>query len=206
MQFTIYFNQKPLVLTNTVTGETEELRKKDGVIYIDHLSDTAVADAITKMQQSVPGGIFYHNDVIELLEAFKKKLYVIKAAGGLAYTKENKILLIFRKGKWDLPKGKLDEGESLEACAVREVEEETGLQNIVLENPLTITYHTYTQNNTLILKESHWYFMRCNEQALKPQLEEDIDQCIWVNKKDVMQYLQNTHPSIKDVLKAAMLV
>src|SRR5215510_275068 len=98
----------------------------------------------------------------------------IIAAGGLVVNDRDELLMIFRRGKWDLPKGKLDKGESLKDCAIREVEEETGLKNITLGPPLIITYHTYHEGARFILKESHWYKMSVSgQQNLVPQTEED---------------------------------
>ena len=116
----------------------------------------------------------------------------------------DEVLLIFRRGKWDLPKGKLDEGEAMETCALRETEEETGLRNAKLEEPLTVTHHTYHQDKDYILKESHWFLMHGERQVLTPQTDEDIEQCEWVKVKNLAAYLENAHPSIMDVIKAGI--
>src|SRR4249919_1544763 len=89
----------------------------------------------------------------------EKSRVIIKAGGGLVKNEKKEILFMFRRGKWDLPKGKLDPGESIEECAVREVVEETGLKKVELKHFLVTTYHTYTENGKHILKESHWYNM-----------------------------------------------
>lgn len=155
-------------------------------------------------QGKVDGGIFEHTNTDVLLQAFEAQMEKIVAAGGLVYTPHKSVLLIFRRGKWDLPKGKLDEGETLEACAVREVQEETGLSKATIEKPLTITWHTYQQDGKLILKESHWYLMHTPaEEKLTPQEDEDIESCIWVPLEDLQAYMQNTHPSILDVIEAS---
>lgn len=129
---------------------------------------------------------------------------IIRAAGGLVFNEKGEALFIFRKGKWDLPKGKLDENEPLEACAVREVEEETGLKNVLLKEFLITTYHTYTENGQQILKESHWYRMEVKgKQELKPQIEEEITEIRWVSQKDWSVLTNNSFPLIKKVLKKA---
>lgn len=167
--------------------------------------------------------IYYRNEIAPVLEALKanatkhvqlvakspedalnelKKQYrVLPAGGGMVYTPEGYVLIIFRRGKWDLPKGKLDEGEDIADCAVREVEEETGVVAPQLKEKLLTTYHTYTEKNYQVLKESHWYAMYVTEkQTLKPQTDEDIEQCEWVHWDDLQPYIQNMHPSVKDVL------
>ena len=126
----------------------------------------------------------------------------IKAGGGLVLNDTGKLLMIYRRGKWDLPKGKLDKSEKLEDCAVREVEEETGLQKVKLLSPLTITYHTYHEGARFVLKESHWYSMKVSgEQKLVPQTEEDIHEIKWVNADKLPDYMENSFPSVADVLQ-----
>ncbi|HWR33349.1 MAG TPA: NUDIX domain-containing protein, partial [Chitinophagaceae bacterium] len=152
-------------------------------------------------QSSVHAGVFYHNNLQELKKAFFKKFTFIKAAGGLVLNEKNEILIIFRRGKWDLPKGKLDKGEELEDCAVREVEEETGLQNVQLISPLTVTFHTYHEGARFILKESHWYKMKVKGvQKLVPQTSEDISEIKWVAPANLEMFLNNTFPSVREVL------
>lgn len=127
----------------------------------------------------------------------------IIAAGGLVFNDNEALLMIFRRGKWDLPKGKLDEGETIEQCAVREVQEETGLQNITLDNFLGTTHHEYFEPriNSDVFKETHWFKMHAaGTQSLIPQTEEDIEQIEWVDKKDIMEKLQNTYPNIIDII------
>lgn len=144
-------------------------------------------------------------DPQQMLTQIKKHFKIILAAGGFVYTDQDKALLIYRRGKWDLPKGKLDEGETLEACALREVEEETGLQHIALKTPLTVTYHTYVENEVPVLKESHWYLMHVNNpNELHPQTEEDIEKCEWVDFSNLSSYMPQAHLSIRDVTREAM--
>ena len=126
----------------------------------------------------------------------------IVAGGGIVENEEGKILFQFRRGKWDLPKGKLDEGESIEECAVREVEEETGLTNIQLGSLIGITHHYYTENGKPIEKETHWFNMKVTgTQELVPQLEEDITELRWVAKDEVEEYLSNTFHNITEIVK-----
>jgi len=131
----------------------------------------------------------------------KKKTIV--AAGGLVSNDKGELLLIYRKGYWDLPKGKLDEGESIEACAVREVEEETGLTNVLLDKLVGITYHEYFDEwkQRDVVKETHWFAMHVNgNQTLVPQQEEDIKDIKWVPQKDLGIYLQQTYKNIVDII------
>jgi 8-oxo-dGTP pyrophosphatase MutT (NUDIX family) len=202
MQIKIYFNNKPLFLTDQVSPELEDYLHRPETIFIDELNSHTVKTMILEMQQpQFTAGIFLHSNIGMLLDAFKKKLVLILAAGGLVYTPTREILLIYRRGKWDLPKGKLDEGEDLPTCAVREIQEETGLDALHLERPLTVTYHTYYQDGQHILKESHWYLVKTeNKGPFVPQLEEDIEKCEWVPLNKLTPYMDNTHASIADVI------
>jgi 8-oxo-dGTP pyrophosphatase MutT (NUDIX family) len=200
----IYFNNKPLFLTSEIGKELEEYLHHDDTVLIDEFNSHTVKAMLHEMElPRIHAGVFVHEDVDALLKAFKKKLVLVKAAGGFVHTNDNEILLIFRRGKWDLPKGKLDEGEDLQTCAIREIKEETGLMNPVAEQPLCITYHTYHEFGKHILKESHWYLVRSDKQAnFLPQQEEDIDICKWVPVSDLASYMDNTHASIIDVINA----
>lgn len=204
MYIKIFFGDKPLFLCDHIEPLIEPFLHHDDAIFIDELNGHTVKSMIHEMQQEkIHAGVFLHPDLEELKTAFYKKFTLIQAAGGLVLNEKEEVLLIFRRGKWDLPKGKLDEGETLEECAVREVEEETGLRNILLKGPLMITYHTYHEGSRFVLKESHWYTMETSShQSLIPQLEEDIHELRWVNKTGTPSYLDKSFPSIVDVLQA----
>ena len=205
MYIKIYFNDKPLFLCDAIDAAIEPYKHHDDAIFIDEFSVHTVKSMIHEMELSkIHAGVFLHTSLEELKKAFWKKFTIIQAAGGLVTNKKNEILMIFRRGKWDLPKGKLDKGETLEQCAVREVEEETGLKKIALKKPLLTTYHTYHESGKFILKESHWYTMTISdEQSLTPQAEEDIAEAKWVAKTALSQLMDNTFPSIRDVLEAS---
>jgi 8-oxo-dGTP pyrophosphatase MutT (NUDIX family) len=203
----IYFANKPLFLCDTIDAEVEPYVHHDDAVFIDELDSHTVKSMIHEMaNEKVHAGVFLHTDLEELKKAVFKKFTLVAAAGGLIANENDEILLIFRKGKWDLPKGKLDEGESLEACALREVSEETGLKDVQLISPLLITYHTYHEGSKFILKDSHWYKMKAGgNEALKPQTEEDIHDIRWVKKNEIEEYKKNSFPSIIDVLTQAGL-
>ena len=135
--------------------------------------------------------VFYNNTPITLdklgFSTLKKAFKNIKAGGGLVKNSKNEYLLIFRHGKWDLPKGKPDVGEIIESCALREVEEETGISNLTIVRKLPKTYHLYTNSNgEIILKKCHWFEMKTtDEQPPKPQVEEGITDIGWFSKEDV---------------------
>lgn len=202
----IYFDNKPLFLCDAVNETIQPFIHHDDAIFIDELNSHTIKSMIHEMEQpDIHAGVFYHTDHNDLKKAFFKKFTFIQAAGGLVQNENNEFLLIFRRGKWDLPKGKSDKGEKLDDCAVREVEEETGLKNVKLISPLAITYHTYHEGARFILKESHWYNMKISgAQKLVPQIVEDIHEIKWVKPEELNPYLENTFPSVVDVLQLVM--
>jgi len=141
--------------------------------------------------------------------AFEKymKLYKLIEAGGGLVISNNKALFIFRRGKWDLPKGKLEKGESPEIGAIREVEEECGLSNLSIKELLDTTYHTYTLDGKDILKRTYWFGMTHDgNQKPVPQIEEEITEAAWIESDDYEKIIQNTFPSIIQVLKKGNLI
>ncbi len=154
------------------------------------------------LNQNIKEIYFYNKNLDWLFNEFKKTTHIIEAAGGLVMNNKNEYLFIFRNGKWDLPKGKIEKKESIENAAIREVEEECGVQNIKLLKHLTTTYHTYYMEEKLILKPTYWYLMTSEKnQQLIPQLEEGITDVKWFNKNNLTIILKNTYESIKDVIQ-----
>ncbi len=136
----------------------------------------------------------------ELIKFIKTKFKVIEAAGGVV-DKDGKTLVIFRKGFWDIPKGKIDKGEKKKECAIREVEEETGVKVSVKEK-IGTTWHTYVTNKRYILKKTHWYVMTClDDTNMGPQIEEEIEQVRWMNITELRAALYGSYRSIRVVIQ-----
>ena len=147
-----------------------------------------------------------HHNPKKLVPLFKKKLPVTVAAGGVVQNKEGKLLFIYRKRRWDLPKGKVEKGETLEEGAKREVKEETGVKKIKVGELVGVTYHVFKRSNRYQLKESHWFHMTSkHEGALVPETKEDITKAVWKDKKKTLKALEKTYPNIAHLFVKAKL-
>ena len=145
--------------------------------------------------------LFVHPDIKQIFENLIKNIKIIKAAGGLVKNSEGEYLFIFRLGKWDLPKGKVEDGEKMKEAALREVEEECGIKIDYLGKKIATTYHTYNMRGKFVLKQTKWYEMGVNKiPELIPQTEEDITDAKWLRKKDLDKVIENTYPLINDIL------
>ena len=146
----------------------------------------------------------YSNNLEKIKKSFNKHFKIIKAGGGVIINEANEILFIFRRGKWDLPKGKNDDNESAKSCAIREVKEETGLSKVKAGRHIGTTYHVYNEFGKRILKETDWFNMQASSQEnLTPQLDEGIDKIEWVNPLEIKNKLKNSYALINDVLVSA---
>lgn len=131
----------------------------------------------------------------------KGRFKMIKAAGGLVKNGDGDYLFIYRLGRWDLPKGKVDPGESMKKAAVREVEEECGIKVDYLGPKIVTSYHIYQMKGEVVLKKTNWYEMGVNKVPdLKPQYEEDITEAVWLPKDKFSKIRKNTYPLIAEVL------
>jgi len=149
----------------------------------------------------------FHSKLDQLFQQFSTCFINITSAGGLVTNSKGKVLLIKRRGKWDLPKGKAEAGESYEQTALREVNEETGIQDLEIVKPLLTTYHIYKDGEDLVLKKNVWFDIKSisNEDPV-PQLEEEIKEAIWLDPEDLSLILGNTFLSIIDILKEKKLM
>lgn len=138
---------------------------------------------------------------------FSKHFKLIEAAGGMTLNQEGQWLMIHRLGKWDLPKGKLEKGETPEQAAVREVSEECGILQPTIIAHVTDTYHVYRLKGRLVLKRTYWYLMRSNDHSdLTPQREEHIAEARWVDAQQVPALGRESYGSVREVIEMAQLM
>lgn len=200
----VYFNDKPLYLSDASDEEIKVISQHENAVSMNDFSEEAVDQMLHEMRRpSTHAGVFVHYNLEELKQAFWNKFTIVLAGGGLVLNENDEILMIYRRETWDLPKGKLDAGETIEECAVREVKEETGLTDVRLKNKLLVTYHTYRENEETILKESHWYRMKASgDTALIPQTDEQITDIRWASIEEATELAKSSFPSIKEVLQS----
>lgn len=196
--YKVFVNEKKLTLSNYPVDIEKTLRFEGFAtleIALDLLENT-----------SCPEINVYSDDASEMWEDFTHMFKIIDAAGGIVKNKEGNILFIHRLGKWDMPKGKIEPGESLEQAAVREVEEETSLRDLELGDFINNTLHIYKERNgQRVLKTTYWYRMNYNGDAQPiPQVEEGITQVGWKNEDQIRtEVLPNTFKNIQLILSEA---
>ena len=143
-------------------------------------------------------------DVEETYGRICSEFKEVNAGGGLVSNRRGDSLLISRNGLWDLPKGHQDPGEPIETTALREVQEETGIDELELRDLICITDHCYRRDGIWHLKHTWWYDMLYTDPTdLTPQKEEDISKAAWVAKSSLPPFLRNTYPSIAEVFREA---
>ncbi|WP_374461058.1 NUDIX hydrolase [Chryseobacterium taeanense] len=194
--YKVFVNEKKLLLSK----QSENLEKTLGYenvtsleIALDLLENTSVKEL----------NIFGEN-IDEIWSQFQSLFRIIEAAGGIVNNPQGDILFIKRLGKWDLPKGKMEKGESREESAVREIEEETGLRDVELLRFINTTYHIYVERNgDKILKCTHWFEMNFNgEDTSKPQIEEGITEVAWKNTAQIEEEVfPSTFKNIKLIIR-----
>ena len=193
--YKVFINEKKIVLSQEPQDSPKTVNY-DGT----HCIELAI-DLLTNTPSQ--GLNIYHNDIDRLWADFRAFFRNIEAAGGIVVNPENKILFIHRLGKWDLPKGKIEVGESRELAAVREVEEECGIFDLQLKDFINSTYHIYTERNgDKVLKTTYWFEMYYEGTGTpKPQTEEGITEVGWKNEGEIeSEILPSTFQNIKLIL------
>ncbi len=149
--------------------------------------------------------VLYSDDFEALQAAFMAHFKLIHAGGGLVFNPENELLVLFRRGFWDLPKGKQDVGETIESTAVREVKEETGLSEVRLGPFIADTFHTYRVPNGRVLKRTSWFRMEApTAELLRPQAEEDIEIARWQDARAFLEQESPIYSNIRAVIQLAL--
>lgn len=194
--YKVFVNEKKLLLSK----QSENLEKTIGYenamtleIALDLLENTSVKELNV-----------FGEDIDGIWAEFRSLFRIIEAAGGVVNNPDGDTLFIRRLGKWDLPKGKMEKGESREESAVREIEEETGLRDVELVRFINTTFHIYVERNgDKVLKCTHWFEMNFSgEDTSKPQTEEGITEVAWKNTAQIEdEVFPSTFKNIKLIIK-----
>ena len=181
---------------------SDSVPEKTGLVFMNPV--------FTNMQELIAGIdhepdirdiYFVSPDAEKLFIDFYSRMSKIAAAGGVVVDEQSRFLFIFRRGKWDLPKGKIDADESEEQAAVREVQEETGMQHVAITGRLTSSYHLYTIGSEWILKETHWFLMKARgRENVLPQAEEGITEVAWVAPTELKKMSEQVYRSLTSVV------
>ncbi|MFC6877597.1 NUDIX hydrolase [Flavobacterium myungsuense] len=193
--YKVFVNDKPFFLTNQIVKET------DFQLFL--LESTDIEQLVIKMfNNKIKKCYLYYPDEKVILKKLKEKIPVQRAGGGFVYNKKGEVLFIFRNGKWDLPKGGKEKGEKMSHTALREVEEETGVNALKVTKKLQKTYHIFKRNGRYKLKITRWFEMTTDFEGIPlGQAEEGIEKVAWLNPEQVKEALNNSYENIKLLFK-----
>ena len=193
--YKVFFNQKPLILTNKI----QDFSDTEPLLFIKYTSVTQIIKALKSSKNSKV--FLYHKDMNKLWKGFKKKFPIVEAAGGLVKRTDNKLLFIFRNNKWDLPKGGVEKKELIIDAAIREVTEETGVGDIIVEKKISETYHIFKKGKRFRLKKTYWFKMSTTYMGkTNPQTEEGIEKTKWVSNKNIEDILNDAFENIRIIV------
>ncbi len=189
--YQIFYRDKPIVIT--------EIRSDRKNVYNIEFKNFDLKKALSNLSKNSISSIrIIGKDNEKLFNKFLRLLPGITAAGGKVINSKGEILFIFRNNKWDLPKGKAEDNESIADTAIREVKEETGIAKLVITKPLNTTYHIFKKNNTYRLKITHWFEMKSTgDNQLIPQIEEGIIRAEWINKSEIDKIKKKCYANIR---------
>ena len=201
MQIKIFVDESPIYITDELSAELKKKSNDDDVLFITDVNKIIVDTILVALKTDKKEVIILVDKIDNAKAVFLTHFTNIEAAGGIIQNENKEILFIFRRGKWDLPKGKIENNETPEICAAREIEEETGVKNLILKHKIGETYHIYEENKTMILKTSHWFYFISNEQQdTAAQTEEDISEVKWIHTRSIKEPMANTYQNIRDIL------
>lgn len=189
--YRIFLNDKPIILTTKTEKETN---------FKSFLLKTVTINTVieTLSKKTIKAVHLIHHNEDKMLKIFLKKLPNVIAGGGKVFNEKGHILFIFRNGKWDLPKGKVEKKERIERTAIREVEEETGVCDLEIIKPLPTTYHIFKRNGSFKFKITYWFEMKTTfKGVLYPQESEGITKVEWLDQTATKEALENSYANIR---------
>ena len=184
--YKVFFNDKSILLTDSY--DLGQLQEHTLYVQYDDFEEIHYLIDLLENSKKIEQLVIQYADIEVLWADFRAHYLELDAGGGVVTNGDKKLLLIHRNGKWDLPKGKIEDGESVEDGAIREVKEECGLTDVKLDAHLLDTYHTYYQNGYRMLKRTYWFKMSSADKLLTPQADEGIDKALWIETHDLSDY------------------
>ena len=194
--YKVFFNQKLILLTTDIISPKED----SPFFYVKFTNKKFVVQMLKS--KKVKMLYLYHSKEDKLWYYFLNMFKLIEAAGGLVRNlKTNHFLFIFRNKKWDLPKGRINKNEGVQKAAIREVEEETGVENLSITKPLNTTFHIFKRNRKYRLKKTFWYLMETDYNGeLTPETKEGIEKAIWIEKKLIVSLKSEMYHNINLII------
>lgn len=202
--YKIYINEIPLILIDRDLLSYKDQEDPNILVgkytgKIKHLLQ--YIDLCEKGSPDLKKVVIFSDNFKTLKKDFLSLFVINEAAGGLIQNEKNEFLFIYRRGFWDMPKGKLEKGETKKQTAIREVNEETGIKNITIIKKLGVTKHVFKNKVGIrIIKKSYWYLMKSPKQTLKPQATEDIEEAVWMTMNDFLSSKTPIYKNILDIL------
>ena len=197
--YKVFFNQKPIILSTQIIKNDDSCP----LFYIKFSVADKIISALKK--KSINSVVLYHPKKEKLEMHFNKLFPIVEAAGGLVINELNQYLFIYRNKKWDLPKGRMRKNEMIIDAAVREVEEETSVRDLIVKKQLPITYHIFKRNRKYKLKKTYWYLMETSYNGqLVPQLNEGIEKAVWKNKNEIDLLIKSAYKNIEVLLNQTL--
>jgi ADP-ribose pyrophosphatase YjhB (NUDIX family) len=194
--YKVYFAGRPVIFTQA----DEAVESANAIVSRGKTDILLIEEAIQRGARIIH--VLCH-DVQSSWTQFASHFEFVQAAGGLVVNTDHKLLFIYRMDKWDLPKGKVETEETVREGAIREVEEECSIDQLLLDRELCETWHTYVQGGVPMIKSTRWFTMKYLGTAIpKPQLQEGITEVIWLGLDELEMVRKNTYPSVLDVLEA----
>jgi 8-oxo-dGTP pyrophosphatase MutT (NUDIX family) len=198
--YKVFINHKTIFLTQDISNLKLEV---EDILVHPHTK----SELINEFQRFINNPfalklyLFKPNHSKQLYRDFLSMFVKIEAAGGLVLNSSGQFLFIYRYGKWDLPKGKIEAFEKKDEAALREVEEETAIGRLTIINPLIHTRHLYEEKGKQCIKVTWWYYMKTSDNNVPvPQQEEGITNAQWIDRDKLKDVMMNTYPSIIDVI------
>lgn len=203
-KYKIFINEVEVILKPSADISLQDTEEPGSVVIKYTGNKKHLLDYIHVLEKSIKSEkfIIHSEDYLKLKRDFKSHFFEIEAGGGLVRNEKNEFLFIYRRGSWDLPKGKIEDNETKKQATLREIEEETGISKMTIVEKIGVTRHTYRSNvGKRIIKKSHWYLIETLKQKPKPQVAEDIEKAVWMTLEEFFGKKRDVYPNILEVIQ-----